>query len=70
MPLKTPILDEINKAVGDQMSASDREALADRIVLILEEFNRATALAAVETVKSTLVQATSDAATTADKKIK
>lgn len=70
MPLRTPVLEEINNTLGHCLPAAEREALADRIVTILEDFNRAVALAAVETVKSTLVQATSDAATLADKKLK
>lgn len=60
--MRAALLVGIDRVVGDRLSQGKREELADALVKIVEEYNRRSALSAVESVKQTIVRATDDAA--------
>lgn len=62
--MKPTILAEIDRIAGDRLTPDMREEIADRVIKIMEEFNRKIALVAIEAVKTNIVQISNDSAAT------
>ena len=60
--MKPQIIAEIDRIAGSRLTPEMREEIADRAIKLIEDHNRTAAIAAIETVKKTMVQASTDSA--------
>lgn len=60
--MKAKIVAEIERITEDRLTPAQREEIAERAMKIIEDYNRTVAVAAMETVKQTLVEASNKSA--------
>lgn len=60
--MKSIILSELTQLAGDRLTPELRDEIADRIILVIENYNREVAIQSVEALKKTIVKAADEAA--------